>query len=49
MRAPPPAADNANAPSPLYTAIQGQLGLKLEPQKDAPVMVIDHVEHPSPN
>jgi uncharacterized protein (TIGR03435 family) len=50
MRAPQPAADNANAPPPLYTAIQGQLGLKLEPKKvDAPVMVIDHGEHPSPN
>ncbi len=36
--------------SPLFTAIQGQLGLKLEPRK-APVevLVIDHVEPPSPN
>jgi uncharacterized protein (TIGR03435 family) len=50
MKAPPPAADDANAPPPLYTAIQEQLGLKLEPQKvDAPVMLVDHVEHPSPN
>jgi uncharacterized protein (TIGR03435 family) len=29
-------------------AIQEQLGLKLEAQK-APVPVIDHVDHPSPN
>jgi bla regulator protein BlaR1 len=35
---------------PLFTAIQEQLGLKLEPRK-APVevLVIDHVEQPSPN
>jgi uncharacterized protein (TIGR03435 family) len=47
---PPPAANDANAPPPLFTAIQEQMGLKLEPQKvDAPVMLIDHVEHPSPN
>jgi uncharacterized protein (TIGR03435 family) len=46
----PPPADDANAPPPLFTAIQEQLGLKLEPQKmDAPVLVIDHVDHPSPN
>jgi len=50
MKLPPPAADDANAPPPLFTAIQQQLGLKLEAQKtDATVMVIDHVEHPSPN
>jgi uncharacterized protein (TIGR03435 family) len=50
MKVPPQAAEDANGPPPLFTAIQGQLGLKLEPQKvDASVMVIDHVEHPSPN
>jgi uncharacterized protein (TIGR03435 family) len=50
MKVPPPAADEANAPPPLFTAIQEQLGLKLEAQKvDAPVMLVDHVEHPSPN
>jgi uncharacterized protein (TIGR03435 family) len=43
-----PAAD-ASAPS-LFTVLQEQLGLKLEPQK-APVnvIVIDHIDPPSPN
>jgi uncharacterized protein (TIGR03435 family) len=50
VKVPPPPADDANAPPPLFTAIQEQLGLKLEAQKmDVPVMVIDHVDHPSPN
>jgi uncharacterized protein (TIGR03435 family) len=50
MNPPPPAADDANAPPPLFTAIQEQLGLKLEPQKaDAPVLLVGHVERPSPN
>jgi uncharacterized protein (TIGR03435 family) len=50
MKVPAPAADDANAPPPLFTAIQEQLGLKLEAQKvDAPVILVDHVEHPSPN
>ncbi len=45
----PPTNDEANAPPNLYTAIQQQLGLKIEPTK-APdeVIVIDHVEKPSP-
>jgi uncharacterized protein (TIGR03435 family) len=43
-------ADDANPPPPLFTAIQEQLGLKLETQKtDVPVLVVDHVAHPSPN
>ena len=47
---PPPPSDAADAPPPLYTAIQEQLGLKLESGKaQVDVMVIDHVEHPSPN
>jgi uncharacterized protein (TIGR03435 family) len=44
----PPTNDNPNAPPNLYTAVQQQLGLKIEPTK-APdtVLVIDHVEKPS--
>jgi uncharacterized protein (TIGR03435 family) len=44
----PPKNDNPDAPPNLYTAIQQQLGLKIEPAKapDA-VLVIDHVEKPS--
>jgi len=46
-RLPPPGDD---APPDLFTAIQQQLGLKLTAQKTAvDVMVIDHVEKPSPN
>jgi uncharacterized protein (TIGR03435 family) len=46
----PPPRDDANAPPSLYTAVQEQLGLKIEATK-APddVIVIDHVERPSPN
>ncbi|MGB6687169.1 MAG: TIGR03435 family protein [Terracidiphilus sp.] len=46
----PPPTDDAKAPPSLYTAIQEQLGLKMAPGK-APddVIVIDHVEQPSPN
>lgn len=48
--APQPAGDNPNAPPSLYTAVQEQLGLKIEAAK-APddVIVIDHVEKPSAN
>jgi uncharacterized protein (TIGR03435 family) len=43
-----PATDNSG-PS-LFTAIQEQLGLKLESAKEAaPVLIIDHVELPTPN
>jgi uncharacterized protein (TIGR03435 family) len=46
----PPPADGANAPPPLYTAIQEQIGLKLDATKaPADVLVIDHVERPSKN
>jgi len=41
--------DGSAAPS-LFTAIQEQIGLKLEPVKaPADVLVIDQVEKPSPN
>jgi uncharacterized protein (TIGR03435 family) len=43
------AAGDTDAPT-LFTAIQEQLGLKLEPAKEpVPVLVVDHVEQPSPN
>jgi uncharacterized protein (TIGR03435 family) len=43
------AAEPADLPD-LFTALQEQLGLKLEPSKDAvEVLVIDSVEQPAPN
>ena len=43
-------ASNADAPPPLFTAIQEQIGLKLDAVKaPAKVMVIDSVDKPSPN
>jgi uncharacterized protein (TIGR03435 family) len=42
-----PGSGNATAPS-LFTAVQEQLGLKLEPQKEPmQVLVIDHIEKPA--
>jgi len=42
--------DDAKAPPDLYGAFQEQLGLKLEPVKAlADVMVVDHIDQPSPN
>lgn len=46
----PPPSDAADAPPPLFTAIQEQIGLKLEAGKvPAPVLVLDHIEKPSEN
>jgi uncharacterized protein (TIGR03435 family) len=46
----PPPTDSADAPPNLYTAIQEQIGLKLEATKaPADVMIIDHAEKPSAN
>jgi len=46
----PPPTDSATAPPNLYTAIQEQIGLKLEATKaPADVLVIDKVEKPSEN
>jgi uncharacterized protein (TIGR03435 family) len=46
----PPPTDAANAPPGLYTAIQEQIGLKLEASKaQTDVLTIDHVEKPSEN
>jgi uncharacterized protein (TIGR03435 family) len=45
-----PPTDAATAPPNLYTAIQEQLGLKLEATKaPAEVIVIDQAEKPSEN
>jgi uncharacterized protein (TIGR03435 family) len=50
MAAGAPPADNADAPPDIFTAMQQQLGLKLESTKAlVDVMVIDHVAKASPN
>jgi uncharacterized protein (TIGR03435 family) len=48
-RAEPPRPGDSNGPS-IFTALQDQLGLKLESTKGpAEILVIDHVERPSEN
>lgn len=50
LPAPPPPADPADAPPDLFTAVQQQLGLKIESTKaSVDVLVIDKVEKPSEN
>ena len=50
IKVPTPNAEDPNAPPSLYTALQEQLGLKMESTKaPAPAFVIDHVEKPSAN
>jgi uncharacterized protein (TIGR03435 family) len=46
-----PAADGSDdSAASVFSAVQTQLGLKLEPQKDqVESLVIDHIERPSPN
>jgi uncharacterized protein (TIGR03435 family) len=47
---PPPNPDDPNAPPSLFTALQEQLGLKMEVNKaNVDVMVIDHIDKPSAN
>jgi uncharacterized protein (TIGR03435 family) len=46
----PSAAVPDSLPTSIFTAIQEQLGLKLEPTKTvAEFLVIDHIERPTPN
>jgi len=46
----PPPSDAADAPPPLFTAIQEQIGLKLDAGKaQVPVLIVDKVEMPSAN
>jgi uncharacterized protein (TIGR03435 family) len=50
VRIPPPNPDDPNPLPSLFTALQEQLGLKMEATKgNVDVMVIDHIEKPSAN
>lgn len=44
------AADRLDAPASVFTAVQEQLGLKLEPGREPmPVLVIERIERPTPD
>lgn len=44
------AVDGTNAEPDFFTAVQEQLGLKLQSSKaQVPVLIVDHVEQPTPN
>jgi uncharacterized protein (TIGR03435 family) len=46
----PAGSGSADDPPSIFTALQEQLGLKLEPSSTpVPVLVIDQVDHPTPN
>jgi len=51
VKVPPPSdTPAADAPPPLFTAIQEQVGLRLEAEKaQVEVLVLDHIERPSGN
>jgi uncharacterized protein (TIGR03435 family) len=50
VRGPPDDGSSHDPPVSLFTALPEQLGLKLVPEKAlTEVLVIDHVERPSPN
>lgn len=50
MRRPRPAPATTNDGPSLFTALQEQLGLKLEPETEmVDVLVVDHVERPTEN
>ena len=46
---PPPPPDSEGGPS-IFTALQEQLGLRLQPATaDLPIIIVDHIERPSDN
>jgi uncharacterized protein (TIGR03435 family) len=50
IKVPPPSEAAADAPPPLFVALQEQIGLKLDAEKaQVPVLIIDHAEKPGDN